>query len=229
MPLSKAAQQRIREKARGFLGKVKSAVSDAKQDDIARVAAEAAYDSGEYITSLVTAEKAQRILNRVRAAVAAGQLDATDLDASKLRDIAGEALSTPAAGAVMQTLLRSAYNAARYEYQLEDETRPYLLYRTMRDSRVRVEHQSLEGLMLPADDPAWRSLYPPNGYGCRCRVDSLTVNQASYLQGVSKRIKLRAPERMAEHVGPGFDAPPNTQAETLQQFLDNKLRALSES
>jgi len=229
MPLSKAAQERIRDKARGFLAKVKGAVSDAKQDDIARVAAAAAYDSSEYITSLVAAQKAQRILNRVRAAVADGQLDATALDNAKVRAIAGEALATPAAGEVMQTLLRSAYNAGRFEYQLEDETRPYLVYRTMRDSRVRPEHQPLEGLMLPADDPAWRTLYPPNGFGCRCRVDSLTAPQAAYLQKASKRIKLRAPENLAVHVSPGFDAPPTTRAEALQQYLDNKLRALSEA
>ncbi|RGE46655.1 hypothetical protein DZC30_02445 [Comamonas testosteroni] len=227
MPLSKAAQARIAEKARGFLGKVKVAVSAAKKEDILNVATAASYDSAEYITSLVAAEKAQRILNRVRAAVAAGQMDANALDVQKLRDIAGEALSTPAAGQVMQTLLRSAYNAGRYEYQLTDDTRPYLLYRTMRDSRVRLEHSQLEGLMLPASDPIWKVIYPPNGHGCRCRVDSLTIKQATYLQGASKRIKLVAPGNVEVLVTPGFNAPPSARARDLQQFLDKRMRELS--
>lgn len=227
MLLSKAAQARIAEKARAFLGGVKVAVADAKKDDVLRITTAAAYDSSEYVTSLVAAEKAQRILNRVRAAVAAGQVDATALDVKKLQDIAGDALSTPAAGQVMQTLLRSAYNAGRYDYQLTDDTRPYLLYRTMRDSRVRIEHQRLEGLLLPASDPAWRYLYPPNGHGCRCRVDSVTVKQANYLLGVSKRIKLAVPGRVEEHASPGFDAPPSARAQDLQRFLDKKLRELS--
>lgn len=227
MPLSKAAKARIAEKARGFLGEVKVAVSDAKKEDILRITTAASYDSAEYVISLVAAEKAQRILNRVRAAIAAGQLEANALDAKKLQEIAGDALSTPAAGQVMQTLLRSAYNAGRYEYQLTDDTRPYLLYRTMRDSRVRIEHSQFEGLMLPASDPIWKVIYPPNGFGCRCRVDALTVKQATYLLGASKRIKVTVPGNVDVLVTPGFDVPPSARASDLQQFLDKRLRELS--
>ncbi len=227
MALTKAAQKRVQDKARDFLGDVKAAVSDAKRDEISAVASAAAYDAGEYITGLVVAQKAQRILNRVRAAVAAGQLDPSALDASKIRAIAGDALSTPAAAEVMQTLLRSAYAAGRYEYQMTDTTRPYLLYRTMRDTRVRVEHRGLEGLMLPTDDPAWRQIYPPNGHGCRCRVDSLTVRQAAYLQSVSSRIQRIAPADISAHVSSGFDVTPSARAPALRQYLDNKLRELT--
>lgn len=229
MALPKAAQARIQAKARDFLGIVKADVAAAKRDEVASIASAAAYDSAAYITGLATAAKAQRVLNRVRAAIAKGQLDANALDAAKIRDIAGDALSVGGAVEVMQTLLRSAYASGRYEYQQEDSTRPYLVYRTMRDRRVRPEHRSLEGLMLPANDPAWRKIYPPNGHGCRCRVDSLTVRQAAYLQSVSKRIKRIAPDDLAAHTSTGFDMAPTARSTQLQQYLDARMRELSHS
>lgn len=45
-----------------------------------------------------------------------------------------------------------------------------LQYRTAGDNRVREEHAALNGTTLPADDPFWRSYYPPNGWMCRCNV-----------------------------------------------------------
>lgn len=229
MPLSKAAQKRIQEKARDFLGSVKAQVADAKRDEIVSITSAAAYDSAAYITGLTTAAKAQRILNRVRAAVAEGRLDPSALDAAKVREIAGDALSAGGAAEIMQTVLRSAYAAGRYEFQQEDASRPYLIYRTMRDRRVRPEHRGLEGLMLPANDPAWSKLYPPNGHGCRCRVDALTVKQAAYLQVASKRVQRVAPVDLSAHTSPGFDMTPSARAPQLQQYLDERMRKLSSS
>ena len=45
-----------------------------------------------------------------------------------------------------------------------------LQYRTAGDNRVREEHAALNGTTLPANDPFWRSYYPPNGWMCRCNV-----------------------------------------------------------
>lgn len=227
MPLSKVAQERIREKARNWLGRVKTEVAKDKAEDKLRVASAAAYDSADYITSLVAANKAQKILNRVRAAIGEGQVDASALDVQKVRSIAGEALSNGEAGAVLQTVLRGAYNAARFEYQQEDETRPFLIYRTMRDKRVRLEHRPLEGLMLPASDAAWSTLYPPNGYGCRCRVDSLTPAQAEQLQRTSKRVHKTPPADLAKHITDGFNSTPNNRAGELAKLLGDKMRDLS--
>lgn len=229
MPLPKAAQERIQQKARDWLGRVKTEVAQDKRDDKLRIASAGAYDAADYITSITAAAKAQRILNRARAAIAAGQLDANALDAAKVRDIAGDALDKGAAGEVMQTLLRSAYNAGRFEYQREDETRPFLIYRTMRDRRVRLEHRPLEGLLLPASDAAWDTLYPPNGHGCRCRVDSLTPAQAEQLQRTSKRVHQSAPADMSRHVADEFTTTPSSRAALLAESLGERMRQLSES
>lgn len=47
---------------------------------------------------------------------------------------------------------------------------PYWEYRTVDDERVREEHRKLEGIILPANDPRWKKIFPPNGWKCRCYV-----------------------------------------------------------
>ena len=46
-----------------------------------------------------------------------------------------------------------------------------LVYRTVGDSRVRPDHEALDGIAKPVDDPFWNTFYPPNGFLCRCTVD----------------------------------------------------------
>ncbi len=53
---------------------------------------------------------------------------------------------------------------------LDNTDRYYLQYRTANDNRVRPEHQALQNINLPKEDPFWNSFYPPNGWKCRCTV-----------------------------------------------------------
>ncbi len=46
--------------------------------------------------------------------------------------------------------------------------KPFVMYRTMRDERVRASHRSWDGLVLPVESPFWQTHYPPNGWRCRC-------------------------------------------------------------
>lgn len=45
-----------------------------------------------------------------------------------------------------------------------------LVYNSMRDERVREKHRALDDFKAPASHPIWNSIYPPNGYNCRCYV-----------------------------------------------------------
>lgn len=56
--------------------------------------------------------------------------------------------------------------------RLSDKTNlfPFWEYRTVGDDKVRAEHRDLNGIILPADDPLWQKIYPPNGWKCRCYV-----------------------------------------------------------
>lgn len=47
---------------------------------------------------------------------------------------------------------------------------PYWEYRTMEDEAVRPQHQLLNGIILPANDPRWDKIMPPNGWLCRCWI-----------------------------------------------------------
>jgi SPP1 gp7 family putative phage head morphogenesis protein len=48
-----------------------------------------------------------------------------------------------------------------------------LRYSTVGDARVRDSHRLLDGTTLPANHKFWNTAYPPNGFKCRCDVDSI--------------------------------------------------------
>jgi len=76
---------------------------------------------------------------------------------------------------IYSTNIRTAYAAGRWA-QLTDpdvlEHSPYLTYRHGDSRFPRPQHLAWDGLTLPADDPWWKTHYPPNGWGCKCRVFS---------------------------------------------------------
>jgi len=69
----------------------------------------------------------------------------------------------------------SAYGAARYRQQVGDvASRPFWEYRAVMDAKTRPSHAALNGRVWRFDDPIWQSIYPPNGWNCRCRVRALS-------------------------------------------------------
>lgn len=71
--------------------------------------------------------------------------------------------------------MATAFNAARYKQQMEvSDSRPYWQYIAVMDSKTRPSHAALHGKVFRFDDPIWDSIYPPNGFGCRCRVSTLS-------------------------------------------------------
>jgi len=68
-------------------------------------------------------------------------------------------------------------NLRRYA-QLQEikHRRPY--WRYVHNDTVlqpRPEHLAWHGTVLPADDPWWTTHFAPNGWGCRCRIESLSA------------------------------------------------------
>lgn len=70
-----------------------------------------------------------------------------------------------------ETAVLTAESASNYQ-RLLSKTKlfPYWEYKTAGDDRVRPEHVELDGLILPANDPRWDKIFPPNGWKCRCYV-----------------------------------------------------------
>ncbi len=55
---------------------------------------------------------------------------------------------------------------------------PYLQYLPSLSTNKRDSHTAYYGLVRPVDDPIWQSIFPPNGFGCKCRTKQLTKEQA---------------------------------------------------
>jgi hypothetical protein len=71
--------------------------------------------------------------------------------------------------------IHAAYNVGRWQQmQRVKDTRPYLRYSAVNDHRTRPAHRAMHGKIFPADHPIWNIWYPPNGFRCRCSVNSVS-------------------------------------------------------
>ena len=109
------------------------------------------------------------VLRRIREAVAKLP-EGASWDEAK-REIAAE-MSPYAGGDMKKAKLRAeftlrthgfqAYAVARHQQQTAaSQDFPYWKYETVGDSRVRASHAALDGKVLRADDPWWKTHYPP--------------------------------------------------------------------
>lgn len=96
-----------------------------------------------------------------------------------------------------------AYAVARHQQQVSTVgSRPYWMYETVGDNRVRAGHAALDGKVLRADDPWWKTHYPPWDWGCRCIVIALDEEDAQKF-GISEHNDMPTPERSDSY---SFDA-----------------------
>lgn len=78
------------------------------------------------------------------------------------------------------TAVLTAESAANYQRLKAKQTLfPYWKYVTAGDEKVREEHKKLNGVTLPAKDPRWDKIFPPNGWNCRCRVVPMMKHEVS--------------------------------------------------
>lgn len=78
---------------------------------------------------------------------------------------------------IYDTNLRTSYAAGRWQ-QLNDPEllaiRPYWRYVHQDGQQYpRPLHASWQGMTLRHDHPFWKSHFPPNGWGCKCRVTAV--------------------------------------------------------
>lgn len=75
---------------------------------------------------------------------------------------------------IYSTNLRSAYQKGQYDRTMESDLHPYLMYRIGASIHHREQHVRWNNLIRPKDDPIWNSIFPPNGYGCKCYTVAVT-------------------------------------------------------
>lgn len=99
------------------------------------------------------------------------------LKADENGELQGKKLMPYRLETIFRTNIQSAYASGRWQQQMRNVAdRPYLEYNAIMDNRVRPTHAALNGRVFRWDDPIWQTIYPPNGYRCRCWVRAL--NQA---------------------------------------------------
>lgn len=100
---------------------------------------------------------------------------------------------------IFQTNVQTAYMAGRYKRYFADvDSRPYWRYVAIMDGRTRPTHAALHGKVWRWDDPIWAVIWPPNGWGCRCRIVALTEGEFTALgvpleQGKDAIVQLQVP------------------------------------
>lgn len=74
---------------------------------------------------------------------------------------------------IYRTQTQLAYGAGHWEADQDPVIQDILWgykYVTVGDARVRDTHAALDGVTLPKEDDQWGSIFPPNGWNCRCQA-----------------------------------------------------------
>lgn len=132
---------------------------------------------------------------------------------------------------IYRTNIRTAYAAGRWQQLTDPEVlaqQPYLEYRHGDSLHPRPQHLAWDGLILPADDPWWQSHYPPNGWGCKCKVLSAGLRN---LERAGKSVPDSAPDLEIDPatgipagIDEGWDYNVGQAAEKSHQILEDNLQ-----
>lgn len=135
---------------------------------------------------------------------------------------------------IYQTNMATSYAAGRHAQMSDPDVlklHPYWRYiHSDGVSNPRQQHVAWHGLTLPADHPFWKTHFPPCGFGCQCRVTSVTrrEGEASARAGLGEppagwdAINTATGEQVG--IGKGFGYTPGASARRpLQQVIDDKL------
>lgn len=119
---------------------------------------------------------------------------------------------------IYRTNMQMAYAHGRWTQQQENkESRPYLMYVAINDSRTRPAHLELNRIIRHIDDPFWTLYYPPWDFMCRCHVIALTKKQAEKY-GITSDEDL---PNVARNAGWSFN--PTSFGKHLNEVLDQKI------
>lgn len=91
--------------------------------------------------------------------------------------------------------LRVSYAAGHWRnFETNKASRPFLRYVCILDDRTRPTHAAHHNLVLPVDHPYWNIWACPNGWNCRCTMQSLSQRDVDRLISQGVKLKFEPPE-----------------------------------
>lgn len=125
---------------------------------------------------------------------------------------------------IFEVNMRVSYAAGHWAaFERTKSRRPYLRYVAVQDGLTRPEHLKLHNLVLPVDHPFWNTHAPPNGWNCRCTLQSLSETDLDRLKRDGEALWFEAPavplrpwtnkrtgevRHVPEGIDPGWDYNP---------------------
>jgi SPP1 gp7 family putative phage head morphogenesis protein len=116
---------------------------------------------------------------------------------------------------IFDTNLQDAYGAGRYKAAIESK-RPYLALETVLDGNTSIICLGFTGVVLPAEDPFWKTHRPPFHYRCRTTVISLDREQAK-ARGITSKLPTVKPLE-------GFGAAPDLETGFPKAFTPDQTK-----
>lgn len=151
-----------------------------------------AYDRSFTVSGAASIGQVEAVLDSLNSALRSGKtFDQWKAGAAaQSLDLGDGRLST-----IYRNHMQTAFNHGHWvQQQRNSDTRPYLMYDAINDSRTRPTHAAMDGAIRSIDDPFWETHYPPNGHNCRCSTVSLTEKQALARGGETREPKGGWPE-----------------------------------
>lgn len=138
---------------------------------------------------------------------------------------------------IYNTNLRTAHSEGQWARILDSaDTLPYLMYDHTPSKWERKEHAAWDGLILPVTHPFWQTHNTPCGWGCKCRRQQLTAEQAAAMGGESQAPNERwityTNKRTGETielpagVDPAFAYPPGGRLKHLTNYLASRVETM---
>ncbi|MFI3186581.1 MAG: phage minor head protein [Methylococcaceae bacterium] len=134
---------------------------------------------------------------------------------------------------IYTTNIRASYAAGRYAQLTNPDllsVRPYWKYiHNDTVANPRPLHQSWSGMVLRYDDPFWSTHFPPNGWGCHCRVMAVRPSEYKGHLAPNDGTYTKVDRYGVTHVLPkgidyGWDYQPGAKTDTsLRQLVQDKL------
>ena len=133
---------------------------------------------------------------------------------------------------IYRTNMATSYAAGRYA-QLTEGNYAFWIYFHGNSREPRLQHLAWDGLILPPDHEFWASHFPPNGWGCTCRVSGARSMASAVRRGGKADLKLPSSWAMRDPktgtpvgIGKGWSYAPGASVAATVSSLVPKLEAL---